>query len=160
MHYRILLCQVGGVATRLPAEQLYSRSNRELGFGDYAAIAERFHPDPFRTRQLSSLASTTVLRYASSRELVNAATPFLLLKLILTVILNTKAQALCFLKSQNSITESILPLSETIFILGSNSILYHNGIPDLQLSRAKRTITTENHHSPLIRMTRMKKFLQ
>ena len=74
-----LLCQVGGVATRLPAEQLYSRSNRELGFGDYAAIAERFHPDPFRTRQLSSLASTTVLRYASSRELVNAATPFLLL---------------------------------------------------------------------------------
>lgn len=148
------------MATRLPAEQLYSRSNRELGFGDYAAIAERFHPDPFRTRQLSSLASTTVLRYASSRELVNAATPFLLLKLILTVILNTKAQALCFLKSQNSITESILPLSETIFILGSNSILYHNGIPDLQLSRAKRTITTENHHSPLIRMTRMKKFLQ
>lgn len=78
-----LLCQVGGVATRLPAEQLYSRSNRELGFGDYAAIAERFHPDPFRTRQLSSLASTTVLRYASSRELVNAATPFLLLKLFL-----------------------------------------------------------------------------
>ena len=148
------------MATRLPAEQLYSRSNRELGFGDYAAIAERFHPDPFRTRQLSSLASTTVLRYASSRELVNAATPFLLLKLILTVILNTKAKALCFLKSQNSITESILPLSETIFILGSNSILYHNGIPDLQLSRAKRTITTENHHSPLIRMTRMKKFLQ
>ena len=73
------LCQVGGVATRLPAEQLYSRSSRELGFGDIAAIAERFHPDPFRTRQLSSLTSTTVLRYASSREIVNAAPPLLFL---------------------------------------------------------------------------------
>jgi hypothetical protein len=52
--------------------------------------------DPFRTRQLfvsfrwrtehakgvrpSSLTSTTVLRYASSRELVNAAPPFFLLQ--------------------------------------------------------------------------------
>ena len=69
------LCQVGGVATRSPAERLYSRSSRELGFGDYAAKAERFHPDPFRTRQLSSLTFATVLRYASSWELVNAAPP-------------------------------------------------------------------------------------
>ena len=64
----------------MPAEQLYSRSNRELSLGDHAAIAERFHPDPFRTRQLSSLASVIVLRYANSRELVNAAPPFILLK--------------------------------------------------------------------------------
>ena len=82
MYVHCLPCQVGGVATRLPAEQLYSRSSRELGFGDIAAKAERFHPDPFRTRQLSSLTFTTVLRYASSRELVNAAPPsFLLNKL-------------------------------------------------------------------------------
>ena len=59
----------------MPAEQLYSRSNRELGLGDHAAIAERFHPDPFRTRQLSSLASAIVLRCANSREVVNAAPP-------------------------------------------------------------------------------------
>ena len=50
--------------------------NLALGF---AAIAERFHPDPFRTRQLSSLTLTTVLRYASSRELVSAAPPFFFL---------------------------------------------------------------------------------
>lgn len=56
--------------------------------------------------------------------------------------LNTKAQALCFLKSQNSITESILPLSETIFILDSNSILYHNGI-----SRFAAFSCEENDHN-------------
>ena len=44
-----------------------------LALGDSAAIAERFHPDPFRTRQLSSLTSDIVMRYASSRELFNAA---------------------------------------------------------------------------------------
>ena len=75
-------CQVGGAATRLPAEQLYSRSNRELGFGDLAAKAGRFHPDPFRTRQLSYLTFTTVLRYASSRELVNAASPLSFVELL------------------------------------------------------------------------------
>lgn len=86
MNISQLLCQVGGAATRLPAEQLYSRSNRELGLGDSAAIAERFHPDPFRTRQLSSLTSDTVLRYASSRELPNAAPPFFLLHDILLFV--------------------------------------------------------------------------
>ena len=49
-----------------------------LALGDSAAIAERFHPDPFRTRQLSSLTSDIVMRYASSRELFNAAPPFFL----------------------------------------------------------------------------------
>lgn len=59
--------------------------------------------------------------------------------------LNTKAKALCFLKSLNLkdyFTESILPHSETIFILASNSILYHNGI-----SRFAAFSCEENDHN-------------